>query len=311
MPSPRLMLTGGTGFIGSRLVTQAMNRGWPVLIVAHPGDRSAELTQSNPQLSVVRYALADVTEARELVAAWEPTACVHLAWNTTPGVYLETPENLDWLSWSVRLFEMLPKVGCRHIVGVGTCAEYDADYGFLREDTPLRPLTLYAASKMSLRLLAIQLARQSGVALSWARVFHLFGPGEHPLRLVPNCARTLLNGERFPATAGTQIRDYLHVDDVALGLLHIIESKYEGDINVCSQQPITIRKLLETIGNEVGSPELIDFGARPVANWDPHFLCGENARLRSLGWKPRHTIETAVRDMVCSFRSSRRSPPCN
>jgi nucleoside-diphosphate-sugar epimerase len=251
---------------------------------------------------VVRGRLADSEAWGGEVARLQPEACVHLAWTTTPGSYLVTRENLDWLTWSGQLLSRLPGWGCRRIVGVGTCAEYDADHGYLRESTPLRPLTLYAACKVALRAIGQQLAAQDGVRLAWARIFHLFGPGEDPRRLVPACIRTLLAGGRFAASSGTQVRDFLHVDDVAGALLSVLESDVEGDVNVCSGRPVQVGALLRLIERTVGGEGAVELGARPPGAWDPAFLCGDNSRLLGLGWQPRHSLDGGIEATVRWWR---------
>ena len=137
MSERRLLVTGATGFVGPGLVTQARRRGWEVIALVLPGDDLSSLGGAQNGVHVVRGTLADIDRWAPDVARLAPEACVHLAWATTPGLYLDTPENLHWLSWSGHLFAKLPEWGIKHVVGVGTCAEYDADHGFLRESTPV------------------------------------------------------------------------------------------------------------------------------------------------------------------------------
>lgn len=293
----RLFVTGATGFVGAPLVAGAVERGWEVIALVVPGDEAARLAPLGGRVQIVRGTLADPAAWQVEVARATPQAAVHLAWNTTPGSYLETRENLDWLASSARLFALLPGWGCRRIVGVGSCAEYAGAAGPLREDAPIGPSTLYAGCKAALRLVGQQLAAQERAQFLWARIFHLYGPHEHPGRLVPACIRALLAGGEFPASEGTQVRDYLHVEDVASGLLAAVESSLEGDVNVCSGEPVQVRAVLRAIEAATGRPGAVKLGARPAAAaaaWDPAYLCGDGARLRSTGWRPRHSLESGI-----------------
>ena len=160
---------------------------------------------------------------------------------------------------------------------------------FLREDGPTRPRTLYAASKLALKLLAEQLAAAAGLDLTWARLFYLYGPDEDERRLVPALIRALLRGEPFPATKGEQVRDYLHVEDAAAALWALVERRVAGTVNVASGVPVTMRQVMETVGELVGRTDLIRFGALPYREWEPPFICGDNRRLRhEAGWAPRY-----------------------
>ena len=302
MAERRVFVTGATGFIGAPLVHHLLEGGWQVAALLRPSDDGARLGTDLGRIQVVRGALADPVAWGPSLARWQPTACVHLAWNTTPGVYLDTRENLDWLTWSGQLFAMLQKWGCRQIVGVGTCAEYDADHRHLHEGAATRPLTLYAACKASLRLIGQQLAAQDSVKFSWTRLFAPYGPAEDERRLVPSCIRALLAGARFPATSGTQVRDFLHVDDMAAGIARVLDTGYEGDVNVCSGEPVELRHLLGLVEKHAARPGAVELGARTPRGWDPPFLSGDSGRLRSLGWQPRYTLDQGIEATVRWWR---------
>ena len=81
--------------------------------------------------------------------------------------------------------------------------------------TPLRPATLYGAAKHALHTVAARYAEQAGFELAWGRIFFVYGPGEPDGRLVPSVGRALLAGEPVPTTRGDQVRDFMHVEDVA------------------------------------------------------------------------------------------------
>ena len=196
------------------------------------------------------------------------------------------------------LLQELIQIGCQQVVMVGTCAEYDTDRGFLREDGQTRPTTIYAATKLALSLVGQQMAAATGVNFAWARLFYLYGPYEDERRVVPALIRALLNGDTFPSTAGEQVRDYLHVEDVASALWTLAEKRTAGVFNISSGVPVTMRQLMTTVGNVLGCTELIRFGALPYRDWEPMFICGDNRRLRAQGWQPRYTLLDGLRQTI-------------
>ena len=200
--------------------------------------------------------------------------------------------NLAGLRFSLELLELLARAGCKHLVMTGTCFEYDTSLGFLQEDGPARPLTLYAACKHALSVVARQRAAQLGVSFAWGRIFYLYGPFEDPRRVVPALMLAAIKGQEFLATKGDQVRDYMHVADVAAGLCALAEKGCDGVFNVCSGEPVTMARLILTVG------------ARPPAQFDPPFIAGDNRRLReATGWAPVFDLESGLRETAGWWRA--------
>src|SRR5260370_39643559 len=104
------------------------------------------------------------------------------------------------------MLDELVVAGCERVVMTGTCYEYDTDSGGLREDGPVRPVTIYAASKLAAKMIGELRAAQLGVGFTWARLFYLYGPFEDERRLVPAVIRGRPQGREFPAALGAPRR---------------------------------------------------------------------------------------------------------
>lgn len=305
----RILVTGASGFVGSRLTAMAIAEGADVTVLAEPQDPLTRLEGMLPRLRVIRRDLGDVAALEPEVERLAAEICIHLAWYTEPGKYLEAEENVRLLSASLGLLQMLTRVGCGHVLVSGTCAEYDTSQGYLREDSPTRPATLYAAAKHALYTVGDRLTSLSGMGLTWARLFYMYGPGEHPRRLIPSVIRSLRAGEDFRATPGSQVRDYLYVEDVAGALWHLARHRIAGVYNVCSGVPVTVRSLLETVGQLLGCPEKIHYDALLDRNWEPQFVCGDNTRLVDAGWTAKVPLRTGLMQTVEWWTLHSRVPP--
>ena len=301
----RVLVTGGRGFLGSHVVRtlRACNRDVAVLTRAAAATIAGD---DHRAVTVISGSLQDSERLRDQLAAWQPDACIHLAWNVEPGRYLDSPENLQALNGTLTLLQALIEAGCRSVAMAGTCAEYDTDGGWLTEETPLRPRTLYAASKASGSMLVQQIAKESGTSVAWARIFYPYGPFEDLRRAVPALILSLLNGRRFAASTGDQVRDYVYGSDVASAFVTLIDQDASGAFNVASGVPISIRQLMETIGDKLGGRELIDFGAAPPRAWEPRFIAGDISRLESLGWSPQYTLDRGLDDTIAWWRDHAR-----
>jgi nucleoside-diphosphate-sugar epimerase len=268
--------------------------------VVRPGADTRRLEGLTDAFSLLSVDLAD-TEALQLqLRRWRPDVCIHLAWYAVPGKYLTAPENIESLRVSLSLLEELSRAGCARLVAVGTCAEYDTHLGgVLSEDSPTRPDTLYAACKLSAGLIGQQRAEQLGIGFTWARIFYLYGPDENEGRMIPSLIRTVREGKEFAASAGTQVRDYLHVSDVAAALAALAVKPSTGTFNVCSGEPVTVGRLMTTLGAMLGRPELIRLGALPDRDWEPPYICGDSSRLRqATGWSPRYGLDAGLQDTL-------------
>lgn len=289
----RILLTGGTGFIGYHCIEPLLERGYEVHAVA---GRSAP-----DKVKGVTWHQADLLqETRSLVEGVKPTHLLHLAWYVVPGKLISSPENFAWVSASMDLLRNFIAQGGQRAVICGSGYEYDWNFGYCSEKlTPLAPSTVYGSCKHALHSMAKSLAGLSSLSLAWARVFFLYGPREHPDRLVSSVIRSLLKGEPAKCSHGKQIRDYMHVQDVANGLATVLDSAVDGPVNVCSGQATTLREIVLTIGNLLQRPELIQLGAIPARANDTPLVVGENARLVSeAGWQQTFDLEAGLRHTI-------------
>jgi len=294
----KLFITGASGFIGSHVVRHALASNCQVAVLVMPEDPLRRLQDLTGRITLIPGDLDHPETYRPVLSAWKPEACIHLAWYAEPGKYLHAMENLACLTGSLALFQELIRIDCRHIVMAGTCAEYALQNEILREDSPTDPKTIYAACKLSLNLIGRQLAVRTGIKFAWGRIFYLYGPDEDSRRVVPALIRSLAAARPFQASSGEQIRDYMHVADVASAFYRLAEYGAEGVFNICSGEPISMRRLMEIIGEIMGHGELIRFGEAPARSWDPPFICGDNRKLRELGWTPKNDLEFGLRTTI-------------
>jgi nucleoside-diphosphate-sugar epimerase len=145
----------------------------------------------------------------------------------------------------------------------------------------------------------VQFAATRQISIAWARLFFLYGPYEDSARLVPSVALRLIHGEEAHSTGGKQIRDYLHVEDVARALVATAFSKVEGAINIGSGIPVTIRSIVEMIGVKTERSELLKLGSLPYRQGEPPLIVASNSLLLSeTDWRPQFDIETGIEATV-------------
>jgi nucleoside-diphosphate-sugar epimerase len=285
----RVLVSGASGFVGLPLLEHLARKD----IELHALCTGA----AAPATAGVRWHrldLFDTAAVDALIDELAPERLVHLAWCTEHGRYWRAPENLAWVEHSLHLLHAFVRCGGRRAVLLGTCAEYDwsAAHGALLESRPtLAPATLYGVAKDALRRVASAYAEEQGVELAWGRLFFLYGPREQPARLVPSVIRALLAGEPVATSSGQQIRDFMHVHDVAGAVAALLDSSVVGPVNIASGVGVTVGEVVAEIVRLVGRPELVQSGALPERDGDPPLLLADVTRLHDeVGFRPRWTL---------------------
>ncbi len=297
----KVLLTGASGFIGRHCVRALSEKGYAVHTV------SSRQTDSGEARGAVCHQadLLDRAQAFRLMETVQPTHLLHLAWYAVPGKYWTSTENFRWVQSSLDLFQAFAHNGGQRIVAAGTCAEYEwgLDAPCSENETPLKPATLYGACKHALRIMLEAYAAQEGLSVAWGRIFFLYGPRENPGRFVASVIRSLLLNEAARCSHGRQMRDLLHVADVADAFVALLDTNVRGAVNIASGRPVTLRDVAHEIGRKLNRRELIELGAvAPPAN-EPLSLLADVRRLsEQVGWKPSRDLSDGLDETIAWWR---------
>lgn len=292
----KILLTGATGFIGGAFLRLALLRGHTVAALLRPGKEPPRLEAGKGRLVWVRGTLE--APPWRGIEVFQPECCVHTAWITTPGVYLEAPENHQFERWSLALARRLGELGMRHMLALGTCIEYQAGPAPLLEDqTPLASTTTYARCKVSLHAALQKACAKRGWSLCWGRVFYPYGPGEPPARLCSSIISQFAASRQVVLKTPTSTKDYIYIEDLADAMLTVVEQRAQGTINLGTGQGVTVREIAQTLAVLMNRPGLIEESDAPAA--DPlGFVVADASRLRGLGWQPKHDLGAGLKKMI-------------
>jgi nucleoside-diphosphate-sugar epimerase len=289
----KVLLTGPDGFIGAAFARATLRAGHEVAGLFLPGRLPPPGTEA-----IVRLDGSLALPPWKAIDRFAPDACVHTAWVTAPSEYLNSPANDLFLSWSRDFLAQLTRLGVKHLVGLGTCIEYQAGPEPMSEtQTPVAPQSRYAQGKDALRRFGEDLARDQGVTFAWTRIFYPYGPGEHPERLCSSLIRRLARGQTVALRTPDSRKDYLYIEDVARAILRILESGWSGAINVGTGTGVTVAELAATIGRLLGRGSGWE-RAEPAAI-DPYpCVVADATRLKSLGWQPQVALGPGLRQLI-------------
>jgi len=295
-PVKRVLVTGATGCVGRMVLPELVRRGWDVRALH---SRSAPV--DIPGVHWRQVNLLDPAAVRRTVDESRASHLLHLAWYIAPGKWASAPENFDWVRASLELVTAFRDAGGARVITAGSCLEYDWSAGVCAEaTTPCTPHTAYGTCKHALQLLTSAMMADS----AWGRIFFLYGPHEHPDRLVSSVIRSILAGQPARTSHGRQVRDYLHARDVADAFVRLLESNVTGPINIASGQAVALKDIVMRIGELMGRPDLIQLGAIPAAATDTPLVVADTTRLRTtLGWAPSYDLDRGLTDTITWWRN--------
>jgi dTDP-glucose 4,6-dehydratase len=288
----RILVAGGAGFIGSRLVRDLAER--PIGAAASAAVTVLDLAPDTPALdgvAGVEVVTGDICDAG-LVAAVVPghDAIVNLAAETHVDRSITGPAR--FLRTNVvgaqTLLDAAVSAGVPTLVQVSTDEVYGpVPAGAAREDAPLAPSSPYSASKAAADLLALAYRRTYGIDVRITRGANTYGPWQQPDKVVPVFVTSLLDGRPAPVYGdGGHVREWVHVDDHAAAIRLVLERGSPGEVyNVGSGERLANRDLAATLIAACGAPpDRVEHVAdRP--GHDRRYAV-DTAKIRALGFAP-------------------------
>jgi nucleoside-diphosphate-sugar epimerase len=298
------LVTGAGGFIGARLCRLLDARGETFVGLLRPGE-PAPPAPGAASWPAGRFRVVDLRDAPALaacVAELRPRYVVNLA---AVGV---APAGAEPLDEFVRLNVLVPGLLSAAmprdavLVQAGSMSQYADVPGPLAEATaPLADPTLYAWSKNAAESLLSTLERTApGTAVIRARLFGITGPGEAPHRLLPSIVAGRRSGRPIDLSDGLQVRDVLHVDDVAAALAHLAGATalYGRAVNVGRGAGRTVRWIAERAAARLGCGGLLRFGALARRTGEAAERVADVSLLAGSGFAPARDFERTVDDTV-------------
>lgn len=300
----KVLVTGAKGFIGRHCLPFLENEQFDIHAVSSTVDSANRAASSGVRWH--RTDLLDEQQVQRLIEEVRPNYLLHLAWYTRHKQYWTASENLDWVRASLHLARRFAESGGERSVIAGSCAEYDWQFGQCVENTtPLKPESLYGVCKQALNLTTSAFFAQHGVSSAWGRIFYVYGAHEYKDRFVPSMVRSILRGETAHCSSGDQIRDFLHVEDVAAAFVSLLTSDVQGNVNIASGTPRYIKDLALTIATQIGRPDLLSFDTSNHQSADAPVVVASVERLRNeLNFVPSRSLDEGLKQTIDWWRQN-------
>jgi nucleoside-diphosphate-sugar epimerase len=310
MPAASVLVTGATGFVGVHLVARLLSEGCRVTALARPS--SVLPAEWRDRVRII--ACDDFSEKNLRRVLDSPVEAVfHLA---AYGVKPNQRDVEEILQINVEMPAALVRL-CgewrSRMVMTGTFSEYrgSSSRKLVSEDSPLEQGKLYGSSKAAGGLMASAIALSRGTGFRLLRLFKVYGAGEAPHRLLPALVSGLAKHERVAISAGTQVLDFVYIDDVIEAMVradaHCGEKGGIATWNVATGCAHSVREFAEAVATAMNADgSLLSFGAIAMRKDDEPWLVGSPDLLRSeLGWQPSIGLEDGVRAAVTALYRDR------
>ncbi len=296
---PKLLVTGGAGFIGSEFVRQGVQRGYPLAVVdklTYAGD----LTRLDLVRKEIRFYKMDIANANleSVIKKERPDCIVHFAAETHVDRSIQDarPFIQTNVNGTLNLVNLARKYGVEKFIHISTDEVYgEIKKGKFTEESKLHPNNPYSATKASADFMVMAAQHTFGFPAIIVRPSNNYGPWQYPEKFIPVIVLKAKRNNRIPVYGkGDQIREWLYVADSARAIMCALERGKIGEVyNVGSNMERKNIQTVKTVLKLLGKPEsLIEFVQdRPGHDFRYSLSC---KKIQALGWRPEITFEVGI-----------------
>ncbi|MEK4882450.1 MULTISPECIES: dTDP-glucose 4,6-dehydratase [Paenibacillus] len=312
----KLLITGGAGFIGSNFVLYMLQQHPDYQIVnvdalTYAGNlENLKAIENNPNYTFVKADITDVTAMDELISQGVDVVVNFAAESHVDRSILE-PEvfvKTNVLGTQV-LLDAAKKYSITKFVQVSTDEVYGSlgATGLFTEETPLAPNSPYSASKAGGDLLVRAYHETFGLPVNITRCSNNYGPYQFPEKLIPLMISRALADQALPVYGdGMNIRDWLYVEDHCSAIDLVIHKGVNGEVyNIGGNNERTNVHIVNTVLQELGKPDSLIAYVQDRPGHDRRYGIDPTKIMNELGWKPKHTFETGIKETIQWYLNNR------
>ncbi len=299
----KVLITGGSGFIGSHLVKfwQVPNVDVIIFDEQEPPERLRGYTYKFVQGSIThRKKVAEVLQGVDYVFHLAAKISVPESM-TNPLKYYDTN-----VMGTTILLEECEKAKIKHLVFASSSANYGMGLEIPKTETMrLQPKCPYAFTKIDGEYLCEMFRKERNLKTTSLRFFNVYGEGQNPdaqyAAAVPKFVQQCLNGEKISLFGGKQTRDFIYVGDIVKGMVFCILHDIQGIYNLGLGKNISIENLAKLIKRLTKSDSIIDY--LPERAGDVPVGLASMTRLKEKGFKCDYTLEQGIQRVIRYFQN--------
>lgn len=225
-----ILVTGGTGYIGSQVCRALDEKGIDYSILSR---------KNGPKCIKHDLLTGNENELKEILLDYRKI--IHCAWFVDRSEYLHSPKNFDWVCGSLRLASALEDESLQHFLSLGTCLEYKPSPSIKRVTDPTEATSNYSLAKILTHAGLTQILKTKNIPFAWCRIFHLYGGNEDHRKLFPSIEAALRKSKAMEVTNSNQKIDLSQIFSVAQDIITVSEG-YSGNFNLNSGKGGTLEE---------------------------------------------------------------------
>lgn len=312
----KLLVTGGAGFIGSNFVLYMLQQHPDYQIVnvdalTYAGNlENLKSIENHPNHKFVK---ADITDVQAMDALFSQAVDVVVNFAAESHVDRSILEPEVFVKTNVLgtqvLLDAAKKYSVTKFVQVSTDEVYGSlgATGLFTEETPLTPNSPYSASKAGGDLLVRAYHETFGLPVNITRCSNNYGPYQFPEKLIPLMISRALADQALPVYGdGMNIRDWLYVEDHCSAIDLVIHKGVNGEVyNIGGNNERTNVHIVNTVLQELGKPDSLITYVQDRPGHDRRYGIDPTKIMNELGWKPKHTFETGIKETIQWYLNNR------
>jgi len=310
----RVLITGGTGFVGANLVRRVLRDGHEVHLAVRRPHQAWRISEVMSDVRLHETDMRDRESVRNVVEAVKPEWVFHLAaygaYSNQTGIERMVATNI---LASTALLDASAELGIEAFVQTGSSSEYGYKKHPASEEEVIEPNSHYAITKAAATHYCQFTARTANIHAVTARLYSIYGPYEEPTRLIPTLIAHGLRGQLPPLVSPRTARDFVYVDDAVDAMLHIAARKSitRGRVyNICTGRQTTLDGVVQSASRLLNITASPRWSTMPGRSWDTDIWVGSPALLeREAGWSAKVDIEGGLKrtaDWLCDNPTWRR-----
>lgn len=322
-----IVVTGATSFLGAAIVKKLLSEHHEVFAVVRPGSKNRDALRAVEEefktgakdqtapLHIIEAELGNLNRILEYIIV-PCEIFIHLGWDGA-GSENRTKQELQRknIPDTLKVLEGARQLGCKRFLFSGSQAEYGVCQSLMSEDMTCHPVSEYGKAKVEAGIQGAERCQKwraegiSDMEFIHARIFSIYGTGDHPWSLVNTCLDTFLDGGHMELGACTQQWNFLYVDDLVDGVLSLVFCEHLeesggagcGIYNIAGDVDATmpLRNYVETMYELCGRRGDFTYGVLPANAEGPANLIPDVRKLKRVtGWRPKVSFEEGIRRMI-------------